>query len=139
MGARVYEFGPYRLDAEKSVLWRNDQVVPLTPKALALLDALVEARGDVVPKADLMTRVWPDTAVQEANLSVTVAALRRALGAQGSGRSWVETVPRRGYRFDGPVQGPEGSEDVTLAVLPFEVVGAGAEPHVGLGMADALI
>ena len=86
-----------------------------------------------------MARVWPDTAVQEANLSVTVAALRRALGDQDSGRSWIETVPRRGYRFDGPVQGPDGSEDVTLAVLPFEVLGAGAEPHVGLGLADALI
>jgi adenylate cyclase len=139
VGTRVYEFGPYRLDAEKSVLWRADQVVPLTPKALALLDALVEARGDLVPKADLMTRVWPDTAVQEANLSVTVAALRRALGDQDSGRSWIETVPRRGYRFDGPVQGPEGSQGVTLAVLPFEVLGAGTEPHVGLGLADALI
>jgi adenylate cyclase len=139
VAARVYEFGHYRLDAEKSVLWRDGKVVPLTPKALALLDALVAARGDVVPKADLMTRVWPDTAVQEANLSVTVAALRRALGQQESGRSWIETVPRRGYRFDGPVQGPEGSEDVTLAVLPFEVLGAGAEPHAGLGLADALI
>ena len=139
MSARVYEFGPYRLDAEKSVLWRADTLVSLTPKALALLDALVEAGGDVVPKADLMARVWPDTAVQEANLSVTVATLRRALGNQDNGRSWIETVPRRGYRFDGPVKGPAGAEWVTLAVLPFEVLGPAAEPHVGLGLADALI
>jgi DNA-binding winged helix-turn-helix (wHTH) protein/tetratricopeptide (TPR) repeat protein len=139
LGARVFEFGPYRLDAEKSVLWRGDQVVSLTPKALALLDALLSAGGDVVPKADLMARVWPDTAVQEANLSVTVAALRRALGNQESGRSWIETLPRRGYRFDGPIEGPAGAEAVTLAVLPFEVLGAGAEPHVGLGLADSLI
>jgi DNA-binding winged helix-turn-helix (wHTH) protein len=139
VSARVYEFGPFRLDAEKAVLWRGDEVVSLTPKALALLHTLVEAGGDVVPKADLMARVWPDTAVQEANLSVTVAALRRVLGKQEDERSWVQTVPRRGYRFDGPVQGPATAAVVTLAVLPFEGLGPGAEPHVGLGLADALI
>lgn len=80
MSARVYEFGPFRLDADKAVLWRDDEVASLTPKALVLLHALVEAGGDVVPKADLMSRAWPDTAVQEANLGVTVAALRRVLG-----------------------------------------------------------
>jgi DNA-binding winged helix-turn-helix (wHTH) protein/tetratricopeptide (TPR) repeat protein len=138
VSAKVFEFGLFRLDAEKQVLWRDREVVSLTPKALALLHALVEAGGDVVPKADLMTRVWPDTAVQEANLSVTVAMLRKVLGVQEDGRSWIETVPRRGYRFDGPVKGPESSE-VHLAVLPFEVLGPGAEPHVGLGLADALI
>jgi len=137
--ARVYEFGPFRFDADKAVLWRAGAVVSLAPKALALLHALVEAGGDVVPKADLMARVWPDTAVQEANLSVTVATLRRALGRRDDGRSWVQTVPRRGYRFDGPVKRPPGAEVVTLAVLPFEVLGPGAEPHVGLGLADALI
>jgi DNA-binding winged helix-turn-helix (wHTH) protein/Flp pilus assembly protein TadD len=139
VSARVYEFGPFRLDADKAVLWRDDEIVSLTPKALALLHVLVEAGGDVVPKADLMARVWPDTAVQEANLSVTVAALRRVLGKQEGGRSWVQTVPRRGYRFDGSVKGPATATGVTLAVLPFEVVGPGAEPHVGLGLADALI
>ena len=139
VSARVYEFGPFRLDADKAVLWRAEEVVSLTPKALALLHALVRADGDVVPKADLMAHVWPDTAVQEANLSVTVAALRRVLGVREGGRSWVQTVPRRGYRFDGPLEGPAGDEIVTLAVLPFGVPGPGAEPHVGLGLADALI
>jgi DNA-binding winged helix-turn-helix (wHTH) protein/TolB-like protein len=139
VSARVYEFGPFRFDADKAVLWRAGEVVSLAPKALAVLHAFVEAGGDVVPKADLMARVWPDTAVQEANLSVTVAALRRGLGPQEDGRSWVQTVPRRGYRFDGPVKRPPGAEVVTLAVLPFEVLGPGAEPHVGLGLADALI
>jgi DNA-binding winged helix-turn-helix (wHTH) protein/tetratricopeptide (TPR) repeat protein len=139
VSTRVYEFGPYRLDADKSVLWRAGQVVALTPKALALLRVLVEAGGDVVPKADLMARVWPDTAVGDANLSVAVSTLRKTIGAQEDGRSWIETVPRRGYRFDGPVKGPAGAEQVTLAVLPFEVLGPDAEPHVGLGLADALI
>jgi len=139
VSALVYEFGPFRFDADKAVLWRAGEVVSLTPKALALLHALVRAGGDVVPKADLMSHVWPDTAVQDANLSVTVAALRRALGVRDGERSWIQTVPRRGYRFDGPLAGPPGDEVVTLAVLPFAVVGPGAEPHVGLGLADALI
>jgi DNA-binding winged helix-turn-helix (wHTH) protein/tetratricopeptide (TPR) repeat protein len=139
VSAQVFEFGPFRLDADKQVLWRDREVVSLTPKALALLHALVESGGDVVPKPDLMTRVWPDTAVQDANLSVTVAMLRRVLGVQEGGRSWIETVPRRGYRFDGPVTAPASASDVHLAVLPFEVLGPGAEPHIGLGLADALI
>jgi DNA-binding winged helix-turn-helix (wHTH) protein/tetratricopeptide (TPR) repeat protein len=139
VSAQVFEFGPFRLDAEKQVLWRDGEVVSLTPRALALLNALLDAGGDVVPKADLMARVWPDTAVQEANLSVTVSMLRRALGVQDDGRSWIETVPRRGYRFDGPVKAPASGSDVHLAVLPFEVLGPGAQPHVGLGLADALI
>lgn len=140
MSARVYEFGPFRLDADKAVLWRDGEVVPLTPKALALLLALVRAGGDLVPKADLMSRVWPDTAVQEANLSVTVAALRKTIGTQDDGRSWIQTVPRRGYRFDGPLEGPEDDEKVvTLAVLPLDVLGPDAEPHTGLGLADSLI
>ncbi len=122
------------------MLWRADQVVSLTPKALALLQALVEAGGDLVPKADLMARVWPDTAVQEANLSVTVAMLRRTLGTQESGRSWVETVPRRGYRFAGPVKGPAGRRRAwPWRSCPSRCWGSEAEPHVGLGLADALI
>jgi DNA-binding winged helix-turn-helix (wHTH) protein/tetratricopeptide (TPR) repeat protein len=134
---RVYEFGPFRLDADKSVLWRAGEIVPLTPRPLAVLQALVEAGGDVVPKADLKARVWPDTAVGDANLSVAVSTLRRAIGERDDGRSWVQTVPRRGYRFEGPVQGPD--REVSLAVLPFEVGGPDAAPHVGLGLADALI
>jgi TolB-like protein/Tfp pilus assembly protein PilF len=121
------------------VLWRDGELVPLTPKALALLEALVEARGDVVPKRDLMARVWPDAAVEESNLSVTVAALRRELGTQEGGASWVETVPRRGYRFAGPLRAPPGEAALVLAVLPFRSIAAEPEPHLGLGMADALI
>lgn len=77
------------------------------------------------------------------NLSVTVAALRRVLGARDGERSWIQAAPRRGYRFDGPLKGPlkgpPGDEVVSLAVLPFAVLGAGAEPHVGFGLADSLI
>jgi DNA-binding winged helix-turn-helix (wHTH) protein/tetratricopeptide (TPR) repeat protein len=134
-----FEFGPFRLDTAKQVLWRDGALVPLTPKALALLRVLVEARGDVVPKPDLMARVWPDAIVEDANLSVTVAVLRRALGTRGEGPSWVETVPRRGYRFAGTMHAPSVEPPLLLAVLPFRSIAAHPEPHVGLGMADALI
>ena len=73
-------FGPFRLDPAKRVLWRGDEVVPLAPRALDLLVALAEQHGDVVPKQTLMDRVWPGTFVEEANLSVNVSALRKALG-----------------------------------------------------------
>jgi len=134
-----FEFGPFRLDAEKSVLWRGGDVVPLTPKALGLLRVLVEHGGDVVPKQELLARVWPDTVVEEANLSVTVAALRKLLGKQTDGRSYIQTVPRRGYRFDAPVKGPASASRTSLAVLPFKCLGPDPELHLGLGMADAII
>jgi DNA-binding winged helix-turn-helix (wHTH) protein len=100
----TFEFGPFRLSTEKSVLWRGEQLVPVTPKALDLLRVLVEHRGDVVTKRELMSRVWTDTVVEEGNLSVTVTALRKALDPQANGRSYIQTVPRRGYRFDAPVR-----------------------------------
>ncbi len=134
-----FEFGPFRLDAEKSVLWRSGALVPLTPKALVLLQALVEHSGDVVTKQELLGRVWPDTAVEEANLSVAVATLRKALGAQDDGRSYVQTVPKRGYRFDAPLKASAARSQLGLAVLPFSCLGPETEPHLGLGLADALI
>jgi DNA-binding winged helix-turn-helix (wHTH) protein len=135
----AFEFGPFRLDVGKSVLWRGDGLVPLTPKALALLQALLEGGGDVLSKTELMARVWPDTAVAEANLSVTVAALRKALDPRADGRSYIQTVPRRGYRFDGSLRALGASPRLAIAVLPFSCLGPGIEPHVGFGLADALI
>ena len=134
-----FEFGPFRLDAEKSVLWRSSQLVAVTPKALALLQALVEHEGDVVSKQALLGRVWPDAAVEEANLSVTVAALRKALDPQPDGRSYVQTVPKRGYRFDAPLRALGSGPELGLAVLPFSCLGPETEAHLGIGLADALI
>jgi DNA-binding winged helix-turn-helix (wHTH) protein len=135
----AFEFGPFRMDPAKGVLWRGAELVPLTPKAFALLRALVQAGGDVVLKSELMDRVWPDTAVEEANLSVTVAALRRALGDREDGSSWIETVPRRGYRFATPRSPEAPAAPLRIAVLPFRGIGHAPEPYLGLGMADALI
>ena len=109
-GISKVEFGPFRLDAAKRVLWRDGRVVPLPPKALDVLVALVEQRGDVVTKDELLKRVWPDTFVEEANLSVNVSALRKALGDGPGGRPFVsgqknrahhsEAATRHGWRAD---------------------------------------
>jgi len=131
--------GPYRLDPEKRLLWRGDQLVPLTPKAASLLATLVEARGDLVTKEELLARVWPDTVVGEANLSVTVSGLRKVLGPTTEGGQYVVTVPRRGYRLGVETESAP-TPPMTLAVLPFRPLGdAEADRHLGLGMADAVI
>jgi serine/threonine-protein kinase len=137
-GISKVEFGPFRLDAAKRVLWRGGRIVPLPPKALEVLVALVEQRGDVVTKDELMKRVWPDTFVEEANLSVNVSALRKALGERPGGRPYVETVSRRGYRF--AALPPETGDLPSLAVLPFLALGRGKDDgYLGAGLADALI
>ena len=95
--------------------------------------------GQVVPKEELLRRVWPDTFVEEANLSVNVSILRKALGDQPDGQPWIQTVPRRGYRFLGAVRAPAAAPR-SLAVLPFRSLGGDEADHaLGLGMADALI
>jgi DNA-binding winged helix-turn-helix (wHTH) protein/TolB-like protein/Tfp pilus assembly protein PilF len=96
---RFYEFGPYRLDIDERVLLRGDEPVQLTPKAFDTLVALIENPGHVLEKEELMKRVWPDTFVEEANLAVNISALRKALGEPPAGGQYIETVPRRGYRF----------------------------------------
>ena len=99
-----YEFGPFRLDTARHRLTRAGEVISLTPKALELLLALIEQGGKVVEKNELMQRVWPDTFVEESNLSVHVFALRKALGETNEGESYIETVPRQGYRFTASVR-----------------------------------
>src|SRR5213078_559020 len=94
-----YDFGAYRVDEAERLLLRGDEVVPLTPKAFEMLLVLVENSGHVLTKEELMKRVWPDTIVEEANLSHNIYKLREALGEGRSGGKYIKTVPRRGYRF----------------------------------------
>src|SRR5215203_3779168 len=101
--AGSYEFGPFRLDAGERVLLQERQIVPLRPKDLELLLALVENSGRLVEKDELLGRVWPDSFVEEANLSHHVFTLRRVLGDDREASRYIETVPRRGYRFVAPV------------------------------------
>lgn len=132
-------FGPFRFDPGKRLLWRGDELVPLPPRALDLLAVLVAERGDVVTKEELLSRVWPDTFVEEANLSVNVSILRKALGREASGADYIETVPRRGYRFTGGTRAPVARAP-QLAVLPFQLLGAGeSDDDLGVAMADAVI
>ena len=111
----LYEFGPYRLDAQRRVLFSDDEVVPLAPKAIDLLVALVEKSGQVLGKDELMKSVWPDSYVEEANLSHHIFILRKALGDHKSGAKYIETIPRRGYRFVASVLAVE-DEDARLLI-----------------------
>jgi len=101
---QIYEFGSYRLDVAKRKLWRGLDAVPLTPKAFDILVALVERHDRVVDKAELMKLVWPDSFVEEGNLSQTIFVLRKTLGDAADGRPFIDTAPRRGYRFAAPVR-----------------------------------
>ncbi|MBA3322825.1 MAG: winged helix-turn-helix domain-containing protein, partial [Pyrinomonadaceae bacterium] len=102
--AQLYEFGPFRLDLTEQRLTRGGAVVPLTPKAFETLVALIEQEGHVVKKEQLMEQVWPGTFVEEGNLSVTIFMLRKALAEEEGGTKYIETVPKRGYRFVAPVR-----------------------------------
>ena len=122
-------FGPYTLTAD--ALLRNGTHVPLGGRALAILKVLARATGQVVPKGDLMDQVWPGMAVEEGNLTVQIAALRKALGQSPEGQDWIGTVPRVGYRLISGVAGspalPPVSVLPSLAVLPFQNLGGDAE------------
>jgi TolB-like protein/DNA-binding winged helix-turn-helix (wHTH) protein/tetratricopeptide (TPR) repeat protein len=108
MASRTYEFGPFRLDAERRALLRDGEPIPLTPKAFDLLVVLVEGRDRVAEKAELMRLLWPDRAVEESNLTQNVFALRRALGDGPGDKPYIETIPRHGYRFVAEVRTVQG-------------------------------
>ncbi|HKG13958.1 MAG TPA: transcriptional regulator, partial [Pyrinomonadaceae bacterium] len=106
----AYEFDRFRLDASERLLLRDGQVVPLTPKVFDTLLALVERSGHVVGKEELMRRLWPDSFVEESSLSQNIFLLRRALGEAASGRQYIETLPRRGYRFVADLREVRGTD-----------------------------
>ena len=108
---RLYEFGPFRLDAQERLLLRDREIVPLTPKAFDMLLALVENSGRLLGKQELMQRLWPDSFVEEGSLAQNVSLLRRALGENLEGEKFIETVPRRGYRFIASVRGGRDDAD----------------------------
>jgi DNA-binding winged helix-turn-helix (wHTH) protein len=119
----VYAFGPFRYDAEQKLLFRDSEVVPLVPKVVGTLHALIERHGRIVDKDELIQLVWPDTVVEEGGLARNISLLRKALGEE-QGDSYIETVPRRGYRFIGKVAQPETprppSRRPAMAIAPFE-------------------
>lgn len=99
----IYALGPFRLDSQDNLLFRGTEPLTLGRRALALLRALVERPGALVSKDALIEAAWPGQAVEESNLTVQIAALRRVLGEVPGGDRWIETMPRRGYRFVAPV------------------------------------
>ncbi len=121
----VYEFGPFRLDAREQVLLRNGERVALTPKIFDTLLALVQNCGKLVEKDALIQFVWPDTSfVEEGNLANNIFVLRKALGETASQR-YIETVPKRGYRFVAEVRegcgvavGLTGDQDAGTMAIP---------------------
>jgi TolB-like protein/Tfp pilus assembly protein PilF len=135
---RVYEFGAFRMDVAERVMFYDGALVPLTPKAFDILLLLVEKSGHLVERAELMDAVWPDTFVEEANLTQNIFTLRKALGERDGEQLFIETVSKRGYRFIASVKKLEpGAQEVkpalagepdalasdetinSLAILPF--------------------
>jgi DNA-binding winged helix-turn-helix (wHTH) protein/Flp pilus assembly protein TadD len=98
----LYEFGPFELDAERLLLLDGDEPLPLGPKVVETLLALIEHPGEVIAKTDLLTRIWPEGYVDEANLAQNVYVLRKTLRSRWNVEA-IETIPRRGYRFKAPV------------------------------------
>lgn len=96
---RFYEFGSFSIDLHSRILLREGRIVPLTPKAFETLLVLVEHRGDVVSRRELIDAVWPDTHVVEGTLNSNIFSLRRVLGESDDIECFISTVPRRGYRF----------------------------------------
>ena len=157
-----YEFGPFRLDAPERRLMREGEVVPLAPKVFDTLVALVEVSGSLIDKDELMTRLWPDTFVEEGTLARNISDLRKALGESSGSGKYIETVPKRGYRFIASVKPSAGAtlivqrhtrssvvveEEIeaengvrSIAVLPLKSLGGNeSDEYLGLGIADALI
>ena len=129
-----YEFGPYHLDADGHSLFRNGDRVALTPKALDVLIALVTAQGNAVATDDLLRAVWPNTIVEQGSLTSHISQLRKAFAEHGS-QQFIETIPKRGYRFVGPLKSVRKlSNEATptrlmLVVLPFENLTQGEEKY----------
>jgi TolB-like protein/DNA-binding winged helix-turn-helix (wHTH) protein len=122
MGAGVSTFGPFAFDRAQMKLTREGRSISLGSRGSALLAALADAQGGVVGKETLLHAAWPDTVVEEANLTVQIAALRRALGSGPDEQDWIVTVPRVGYRLlvPGLDAVPSGNGAPAVAVLPFE-------------------
>jgi TolB-like protein len=126
--ATIHEFGPYRLDADAGMLFRGSEPVALGQRAVALLKLLVERAGTPVSKDALMEAAWPGLAIEDSNLTVQIAALRRTFAEIDGSTNWIETLPRRGYRYVGPQvtkrheagrPAPPVTDKPSLAVLPL--------------------
>jgi TolB-like protein/DNA-binding winged helix-turn-helix (wHTH) protein/Tfp pilus assembly protein PilF len=117
---RSYEFGPFSADPIKRLLLRNGEPVPLSPKALETLLALIESRDRVLTKDELLKQVWGDTIVEEGGLTKNISLLRKALGEKPDTHQYIVTVPARGYQFVADVREMSGNDDESRADLPMD-------------------
>ncbi|HVS31156.1 MAG TPA: transcriptional regulator [Thermoanaerobaculia bacterium] len=106
MDSSTFRFGPYAINRDEKLLRRAGEPVPLPLKAVETLLLLVQSPGRVVWKEDIMRAVWPDAIVEENNLTQQISLLRKALGNGAEGGQWIQTVPKRGYRFVPPEPEP---------------------------------
>ena len=111
---RIYLFDTFRVDAAERILFKEDREVPLTPKVFDTLLVLIENSNHVLTKKELMRQVWPDSFVEENNLAQNISILRKALGEGKEGEQYIQTVPKRGYRFVGDVRTSGGDEETVI-------------------------
>src|SRR5437762_9802350 len=114
-----YKFGEFIVDGDQKVLLRNDSPLPLAPKVFDTLLILVDSGGRIVEKEQLMNRLWPDSFVEESNLTFNIQQLRKALGDSARQPRFIETVARRGYRFIAEVNG--NSPDIAVKTESNEI------------------
>ncbi len=120
----IYTFGPFRLDADARMLFRETEPTGLGQRAVALLCALIERAGTPVSKDALMEAAWPGLAVEDSNLTVQIATLRRVFNEGAGATAWIETLPRRGYRYVGPPAAIETPPGETSAPVPAALTAA---------------
>lgn len=140
---RVYQFGPFRMDGSERLLRRGDQVIPAPPKALETLLVLAASHGRVLEKEELIKLVWPETFIEEGALARNISLLRKILGEEPNGGEYIDTIPRRGYRFVAPVTESVENGAATsrsLAVLPLaNLSGDPSQDFFADGMTEELI
>jgi Tol biopolymer transport system component/DNA-binding winged helix-turn-helix (wHTH) protein len=141
--SRLYEFDNFRADPAQKCLWFGAELVSLTPKAFETLLVLVEHKGRVVDKETILSRVWENTFVEESTLTQNISTLRKTLDSLHNGKKFIETVPRRGYRFVGSVHEIIGDEEIvvlesrtqTEIIAEQEIIpdsaNAGSDPNFG--------
>src|SRR5688500_15762359 len=100
----IYQFDQFKLDIEKLMLYRGEDEISLPPKVIKTLAVLAENSGSILSKEELIERVWADSVVEESNLSQHLYLLRKTLGNKPDGKPYIETLRRRGYRFNGAVR-----------------------------------